>query len=102
MHIFLHHSTDFKRLRLENRITVHGKVCINKKSNSLYIYISGDVQRAGYRTKVVSIAKAFNTIRNVQNLQDDRVKITAGGEVENLKHFIQAIEIKMLYLVIFC
>jgi acylphosphatase len=56
------------------------------------LYISGNVQRAGYRTKVVSIAKALDI--NVQNLPDERVKIIAEGEVQNLKHFIQAIKIK--------
>ena len=58
------------------------------------LYISGDVQQAGYRTKVVSIAKALDIKGNVQNLPDERVKIIAEGEVQNLKHFIQAIEIK--------
>ena len=58
------------------------------------LYISGDVQRAGYRTKVVSIAKAYDIKGNVQNLPDDRVKIIAEGEESNLEQFIHAVNIK--------
>ena len=58
------------------------------------LYISGDVQRAGYRTKVVSIAKAYDIKGNVQNLPDNRVKIIAEGEESNLEQFIQAVNIK--------
>jgi acylphosphatase len=58
------------------------------------LYISGDVQRAGYRTKVVSIAKAYDIKGNVQNLPDGRVKIIGEGEESNLEQFIQAVNIK--------
>ena len=58
------------------------------------LYISGDVQRVGFRTKVVSMAKAFNIKGNVQNLPDGRVKIIAEGEEPNLAQFIQAVNIK--------
>ena len=57
------------------------------------LYITGDVQRAGYRTKVVSIARVFNIKGNVQNLPDGRVKIIAEGEEQNLEQFIQAVNI---------
>ncbi len=58
------------------------------------LYISGSVQRAGYRTKVVSIAKTLNIKGNIQNLADGRVKITAEGEDADLERFIQKIKIK--------
>lgn len=58
------------------------------------LYISGNVQRTGYRTKVVSIAEALNIRGNVQNLPDGRVKIIAEGEEADLKKFIQAVDIK--------
>ena len=62
--------------------------------NRATLYISGDVQRAGYRTKVVAIAKTFDIKGNVQNLPDGRVKIIAEGEESNLEQFIQAVNIK--------
>ena len=58
------------------------------------LFISGDVQRAGYRTKVVSIARVFNIKGNVQNLPDGRVKVIAEGEGSSLEQFIQAVNIK--------
>ncbi len=58
------------------------------------LYISGSVQRTGYRTKVVSIAKALDIRGNVQNLPDGRVKIIAEGEEKDLERFIQAVDIK--------
>ena len=53
-----------------------GKGVLMKRAT---LYISGDVQRAGYRIKVVSTAKAFGIKGNVQDLPDDRVKIIAEG-----------------------
>ncbi len=57
-------------------------------------YITGNVQRAGYRVKVIDIANAFSLKGNVQNLEDGRVKVIAEGEENDLKRFIQAIDIK--------
>ncbi len=58
------------------------------------LHISGSVQRAGYRTKVLAIARALNIKGNVQNLPDGRVKIIAEGEEAYLERFIQAVNIK--------
>ncbi len=58
------------------------------------LHISGNVQRAGYRTKVVSIAKALGIKGNVQNLPDGRVKVIAEGEEADIERFIQAVNIK--------
>jgi acylphosphatase len=57
-------------------------------------YITGNVQRAGYRGKVIDIAIAFGLKGNIQNLQDGRVKVIAEGEENDLERFIRAINIK--------
>jgi len=43
------------------------------------LYISGSIQRTGYRIKAVSLAKAFDITGIILNLQDGRVKIIAEG-----------------------
>ena len=55
------------------------------------LYISGNVQAAGYRTKV-AIAKAIGIKGTVA--PDGRVKIIAEGEESDLEKLIQAINIK--------
>ena len=57
-------------------------------------YISGNVQRVGYRGKVIDFAKAFGLKGNVQNLEDGRVKVIAEGEENDLERFIRAIDVK--------
>ncbi len=56
--------------------------------------VSGGIQNVGYRARVVGIAKKFELTGNVQNLEDDRVKIVAEGEEVVLKGFLDAIRIK--------
>lgn len=56
--------------------------------------ITGNVQRAGYRGKVIDIAIAFGLRGIVQNLEDGRVKVTAEGDEADLERFIRAIDIK--------
>jgi acylphosphatase len=56
--------------------------------------ISGNVQHANYRSKVVSIAKNYNVTGNVQNLSNGNVKIIAEGEEKDVERFIQDINIK--------
>jgi acylphosphatase len=60
----------------------------------LTLLISGNVQRAGYRTKVVSIAEALTITGTIQNLKDGRVKIIAEGNEKDLERFIHAVDIK--------
>jgi acylphosphatase len=60
----------------------------------LTAYISGKIQRAGYRGKVVTIARAFGLRGNVQNLPDGRVKVVAEGEEADLERFADALVIK--------
>ncbi len=57
------------------------------------LHISGNVQRVGYRAKVISIANASGIKGFIQNLPDGRVKIIAQGEQSELDKLIQAINI---------
>jgi acylphosphatase len=56
--------------------------------------VSSQVQKVGYRKRVMQTAKAFGLKGIVENLEDGRVKIIAEGEDEKLKWFESAIEIK--------
>jgi acylphosphatase len=58
------------------------------------LYISGKVQHANYRSKVVSLAKKNNVTGNVQNLSNGKVKVIAEGEEKEIERFIQDINIK--------
>jgi acylphosphatase len=60
----------------------------------LIALVSGQVQKVGYRKRVMQIAKAFCLKGIVENLEDGRVRIIAEGEDEKLKWFESAIEIK--------
>jgi acylphosphatase len=60
----------------------------------LTAYVSGKVQMAGYRSKVVTIASAFGLKGYVRNLTDGRVKIVAEGPDADLERFLEAVRIK--------
>jgi acylphosphatase len=60
----------------------------------LTAYVSGKVQKAGYRARVMDFAKAFGLKGVVQNLDDGRVRIMAEGEDATLEQFLKAIDIK--------
>ncbi len=60
----------------------------------LTAFVSGNVQKVGYRAKVIDIANAFGLKGTIENLNDGRVKIIAEGEDEKLKWFESAIDIK--------
>jgi acylphosphatase len=60
----------------------------------LTAYVSGKVQMAGYRSKVVTIARAFGLKGYVGNLPDGRVKIVAEGPDADLERFREAVRIK--------
>ena len=62
--------------------------------HKLNAYVSGKVQMAGYRSKVVTIARAFGLKGYVRNLQDGRVKILAEGPLDDLERFLKAIKIE--------
>jgi len=56
--------------------------------------VSGKVQKAGYRSKVVTIARAFGITGSVQNLPDGRVKVIAEGEEADLERFAEALKMR--------
>jgi len=58
----------------------------------LIAYVSGRVQQAGYRSKVVTIAKAFGVKGSIQNLPDGRVKVIAEGKEAGLEMFVDALK----------
>lgn len=60
----------------------------------LTAYISGKVQKTGYRARVLSIARDFGLKGYVQNLDDGRVKVVAEGEDYDLESMLAAIDIK--------
>ena len=64
------------------------------RMNRLTAYVSGNVQKVGYRKRVIDIARAFGLRGMIENLDDGRVKIIAEGDDEKLKWFEHAIEIK--------
>ena len=56
--------------------------------------VSGNVQRVGYRSRVIDIANAFGLKGMIENQKDGLVKIIAEGEEEKLRWFESAIDIK--------
>jgi len=60
----------------------------------LTAYVSGTVQKVGYRARVMDFAKMLGLNGTVENLDDGRVKIVAEGEEDKLKWFEEAISIK--------
>jgi acylphosphatase len=56
--------------------------------------VSGNVQRVGYRAKVIDIANAFALKGMIENQKDGLVKKIAEGEEEKLRWFESAIDIK--------
>jgi acylphosphatase len=65
----------------------------------LTAYISGRVQRVGYRAKVVSLAKEMGLAGIVQNRPDGRVLVIAEGEKkEDLEKFAAAIQIENAFI----
>jgi acylphosphatase len=60
----------------------------------LTAYVSGNVQRVGYRARVIQIANGMGLKGFVENLNDGRVRIIAEGEEEKLKLFEEIIDIR--------
>ncbi len=60
----------------------------------LTAYVSGRVQKSGYKAKVVTIARALGIRGFVKNLTDGRVKVVAEGEESDLKRFVRALVMK--------
>jgi len=60
----------------------------------LTAFISGTVQKTGYRAKVVNLANFLGLNGFVQNLPDDRVKVVAEGDESALERFVNDLRIK--------
>ncbi|NPV61695.1 MAG: hypothetical protein HPY61_03530 [Methanotrichaceae archaeon] len=60
----------------------------------LTAYISGTVQKVGYRAQVVLLANAFGLRGYVQNLPEGVVKVVAEGSEEDLERFLKALRIQ--------
>lgn len=60
----------------------------------LTAYVSGRVQRTGYRAKVVSLAKEMGLVGFVQNRPDGQVLVIAEGERKDLEKFASVLRIK--------
>jgi acylphosphatase len=58
------------------------------------LYITGNVQRVNYRSKVISIAEKYNIKGNIQNLSNGNVKVIAEGQEKDIEKFIHNINIK--------
>jgi acylphosphatase len=59
----------------------------------LTAYVSGSVQKTGYRANVADFARMLGLKGTVENLDDSRVKILAEGNEDKLKWFEEAINI---------
>jgi acylphosphatase/archaellum component FlaC len=60
----------------------------------LTAFISGMVQKTGYRANVVILANAFGLQGYVQNLPNGKVKVVAEGEQTDLERFRSCLSIK--------
>ena len=60
----------------------------------LTAYVSGKVQKTGFRARVLAIARDFGLKGYVQNLDDGRVKVIAEGETWDLESLLSALDIK--------
>ena len=60
----------------------------------LTAYVSGKVQKTGYRARVVDFGRVLGLKGTVENLDDGSVKIIAEGEEDKLRWFEEAIDIK--------
>jgi len=56
--------------------------------------IHGKIQGVGYRSRVVTIAKAFGLKGCIQNLPDGSVKVIAEGDRSDLERFLNAINVR--------
>ena len=58
------------------------------------ILVSGRVQKVGYRSKVMALAREMGIIGWVGNLPDGRVKVVAEGDAAALDRFASALKVK--------
>jgi acylphosphatase len=58
------------------------------------ILVSGRVQKVGYRSKVIALAREMGIVGWVGNLPDGRVKVVAEGDAAALGRFASALKVK--------
>jgi len=63
-------------------------------TGAVELTIYGEVQRVGYRRVVEKAAKRLKITGYVQNLKDGTVRVVAEGPTEQLKQFIESINVK--------
>jgi len=64
----------------------------------LTAYVSGRVQRVGYRAKVIQLANCMGITGIIENLSDGRVRIIAEGDEEKMELFEGSIDIKNTFI----
>jgi acylphosphatase len=64
----------------------------------LVAYVSGRVQRVGFRAKTLSLAASMGLVGMVQNRPDGRVLIIAEGEKSVLERFAEALQFENTYI----
>lgn len=69
------------------------ELAVIKTMKRLVAYVSGSVQKTGYRARVIDFATMLGLKGVVENLDDGRVKIVAEGDSDKLKWFEEAINI---------
>jgi acylphosphatase len=65
-----------------------------KSMRRLTAFVSGTVQKTGYRARVVNLANFLGLMGFVQNLPDGRVKVVAEGDEPALERFLNDLSIK--------
>lgn len=55
------------------------------------VFYEGRVQGVGFRYTVRQIAKGFDVVGSVKNLEDGRVELQVGGAAPEVADFLQAI-----------
>jgi acylphosphatase/predicted nucleic acid-binding Zn-ribbon protein len=65
-----------------------------KPMRRLTAFVSGTIQKTGYRAKVANLANFLGLMGFVQNLPDGRVKVVAEGDDSTLERFLNDLRIK--------
>ena len=66
------------------------------------IWVSGDVQKYEYRSRVVTMARALGIKGTIQTLPDGRVKVMAEGEEADLERFAEALKMENSFFWVSC